>query len=348
MFKFLKEKLKATVSKFSKKVEEAEVKETIEEEPKEEKKQEEVEKEPEKEEVKEEKPKKKILKKIKERISTRRISEQRFENLFNDLEIVLLQNNVAVEVIDKIKESLKVDLVNIGVKGKVSNAINTSLKESIEGVLEETNFDLVKEVENKKEKPYVIVFVGVNGSGKTTTIAKIANLLLKNNLKCVLVAADTFRAASIQQLEEHARKLNVKVIKHDYGADPAAVTFDGVKHAKARNIDVVLVDTAGRQHKNINLIDEMKKIVRIANPDLKLFVGEAITGNDCINQAREFDKAISIDGIILTKQDVDEKGGTAISISFVSSKPIVYIGNGQKLGNLERFNKDDIIKNIGL
>lgn len=342
MFKFLKEKLRSTVNKFSKKVEEeSKVEETIEEEQKEKP-------EEKKEKEKQEKPKKEILKKIKEKITTRRISGQKFEDLFNDLEVDLLENNVAVEVVDKIKESLKIDLVNIGVKGKISNAIKSSLKESIEEVLQETSFDLIKEVRNKKEKPYVIVFVGVNGSGKTTTTAKIANLLLKNNLKCVLVAADTFRAASIQQLEEFAKKLNVRVVKHDYGADPAAVTFDGIKHAKARNIDVVLVDTAGRQHKNINLIDEMKKIVRVANPDLKLFVGEAITGNDCINQAREFDKAIDVNGIILTKQDVDEKGGTAISISFVSSKPIIYVGNGQGLSNLERFNKDNIIKNIGL
>ncbi|MEK6907101.1 MAG: signal recognition particle-docking protein FtsY [Nanoarchaeota archaeon] len=376
MFGFLKNKLKEAVSKFSKKVEEeAKVDETIEkEEIQQEIKEVEVkqdakgflglfkkkkitETEQEKEtvevkiehkepEVKEKLEEKGFFAKITEKLTTKKISEDKFNDLFNDLEVVLLENNVAVEVIDKIKEDLKVDLVDVPLKGKIENLIRDSLRESLEEILKESNFDLLKEIKDKSEKPYVITFVGINGSGKTTTIAKLANLLTKNNLKCVLVAADTFRAASIQQLEEHADNLKVKLIKHDYGADPAAVAFDGVKYAKSHNLDVVLIDTAGRQHTNKNLMEEMKKIIKVVKPDLKIFIGESITGNDCVEQVKEFNNAINIDLIILAKADVDEKGGAAISVSYVSGKPVLYLGTGQGYDDLEKFDKERIIKNI--
>ena len=194
----------------------------------------------------------------------------------------------------------------------------------------------------------MIIFFGINGAGKTTTIAKVANLILKNKLKCLLVAADTFRAAAIQQLEEHGKKLGVKVVRQDYGSDPAAVAFDGVKSAKAKGIDVVLIDTAGRQHSNENLMEEMKKIVRVIKPDMKLFIGESITGNDCIEQVKKFNEIVKIDGIILSKADIDEKGGTALSVSYVSGKPILYFGVGQKYEDLKAFDKDYVLKNLGL
>jgi fused signal recognition particle receptor len=206
--------------------------------------------------------------------------------------------------------------------------------------------DLLKLV--KQKKPYVICFVGVNGSGKTTSIAKVAHLLKQNGHSVVIAAADTFRAAAIDQLQLHADKLNVKLIRHDYGSDPAAVAFDAIKHAEAAKKDVVLIDTAGRLHSNTNLMDEMKKIMRVAKPDLKLFVGESITGNDCIEQARQFDTAVGIDGIILAKADVDEKGGAAISVSYVTRKPIFYLGIGQEYSDLQQFDKDKLIASIGL
>ncbi len=199
-----------------------------------------------------------------------------------------------------------------------------------------------------QNKPVRIMFVGINGSGKTTTIAKIAKKLQDNKLKVVIAAADTFRAAAIHQLQEHADKLGVKLIKHDYGSDPAAVAFDTIKFAEAHGIDVVLIDTAGRLHSNVNLMDEMKKVARVSKPDFKIFIGESITGNDCVEQAKSFNEAIGIDGIILSKADIDEKGGAAISVSYVTKKPIYYIGTGQGYEDLKQFDPKLIFESVGL
>ena len=204
------------------------------------------------------------------------------------------------------------------------------------------------EEKKKAGEPLIISFIGVNGSGKTTTIAKVARLFQNYKLKPVIAAADTFRAAAIQQIEAHALKLGVKLIKHDYGSDPAAVAFDAVKFAKQKAMDVVLIDTAGRLHSNINLMDEMKKIMRVAKPDLKLFIGEAITGNDCVEQAKEFNEAVGIDGVILCKADVDDKGGAAISVSHVTGKPILYLGIGQGYDDLKEFDKSIVLDSLEL
>jgi fused signal recognition particle receptor len=299
------------------------------------------------EEVKEEPEKKGFFAKLKEKIITKKISEKQFDEIFWDLEVALLENNVAVEVIEKIKNDLKKDLTEKPVlRNKVDEAVIKSLKDSITGLFDIEKIDIFQKMERKK--PLIICFIGVNGSGKTTTIAKIAALLQKYKFSSVIAASDTFRAAAINQLEEHATKLGIKLIKHDYGADPAAVAFDAIKYAESKGIDAVLIDTAGRLHSNINLMDEMKKIVRVAKPDLKIFIGESITGNDCIEQAKQFNEAIGIDGIILSKADVDEKGGAAISVSYVTKKPIMYLGTGQKYEDLEEFDSEKIIKGLGL
>lgn len=275
------------------------------------------------------------------------ISEEKFEELFWELEVALLENNVAVEVIDLIKANLKKELVEKKIlRGQINEIILKSLKESVEQTFDVEQVDLIEKIKGKK--PYIVVFVGINGSGKTTTIAKMIQKLKDNNLSCVVAAGDTFRAAAIQQLEEHTTRLNVKLIKHDYGADPAAVGFDAIKYAQAHNIDCVLIDTAGRLHSNVNLMDEMKKIIRVTKPDFKIFIGEAITGNDCVDQARKFNEAVGIDGIILAKADVDEKGGAALSIGYVTKKPILYLGTGQKYSNLEEFDKEKIMEQLGL
>ena len=386
MFKFLKEKLKSAISKISESVEKEG---TIEEKPAEEEKEEKgffaklKEKfagKEEKEIVEGEKKieeesnasellvngergeprkslrtrsqlteKKGFFATIREKIISTQIIEEQFEKLFWDLELALMENNVAVEVIEKIKKDLKNDLVEKPIKRtRVEETISLSLKNSIEGLFQKNNIDLIRQIMDKKEKPYVIAFFGINGSGKTTSIAKLANMLKEKKISCVLAASDTFRAASIEQLQQHADKLGIKMIKHDYGSDPAAVAFDAIKHARAKNIDVVLIDTAGRMHSNTNLINEMQKIVRVAKPDLKIFVGESITGNDCVEQAKTFNESVGIDGIILAKADVDEKGGAAVSVSYVTKKPILFLGVGQKYNDLEKFDSEVIIKNLGL
>src|SRR3989338_1718092 len=309
--------------------------------------QEESETEEEPEPAEKEGEKKGFFARLTETITKKTLSESAFNEIFEDLEIALLENNVAVEVIEKIKQDLKEALVDKKItRGKIEETIAFTLKKSIADLFNVKPIDLLSEA--KKKKPYVIAFVGVNGSGKTTTIAKLAYFFQQKGMKPVIVAADTFRAAAIQQLEEHANKLNVKLIKHDYGADPAAVAFDGVKYAQLKQMDVVLIDTAGRQHSNKNLQDEMKKIVKVIKPDLKVFVGESITGNDCVEQVRQFNQAINIDGIILTKVDVDEKGGAAISVSYVTGKPILYLGTGQKYEDLKPFDKKLVLGHLGL
>ncbi|MBI2541733.1 signal recognition particle-docking protein FtsY [Candidatus Woesearchaeota archaeon] len=286
---------------------------------------------------------------IAEKIITTKIDGKKFDELFWDLEMALMENNVAVEVIEKIKSDLKSQIAEKPIKRtKVEETILEALKASVEELFAISSIDLVQEIKNKKEKPYVMAFFGINGSGKTTSIAKIANMLKVNKLSCVLAASDTFRAASIEQLQQHADKLEIKMIKHGYGSDPAAVAFDAIKHAKAKNIDAVLIDTAGRMHSNANLIDELKKITRVTKPDIKIFVGESIAGNDCVEQAKTFNESVGIDGIILAKADIDEKGGAAISVSYVTGKPILYFGVGQGYNDIEKFDKEKVIRNIGL
>lgn len=292
--------------------------------------------------------KKGFFAKVKEKVITKKIDSKQFDELFWDLELAMLENNVAVEVIEKIKEDLKKKLVDVPLRrSEIQETILESLRKSIASLFETTPTDLVQQV-RYNEKPYIILFVGINGGGKTTSVAKVAHLMLKNGLKPIIAASDTFRAAAIQQLEEHGKKLGVKVIKHDYGADPAAVAFDAIKAAKAHNLDVVLIDTAGRMHSNQNLVNEMKKIVRVTKPNMKIFVGEAIAGNDVVIQSKTFDDAIGIDGIILAKSDIDEKGGAIVSVSYVTQRPILYLGCGQRYEDLEPFDKEKVLQRIGL
>ena len=335
------------LAKEEKKVEEKpeEVKELIEEEKKEKlKKVEEI-----KEELIEGEPKEKkgFFQKITEIISKKALSEKQFDDLFFELEVALMENNVALEVIEKIKQDLKQELVEKPIlRKKVKSIIIETLKKSLNELFDVDKINLIEKAKGKK--PFVICFVGINGSGKTTTIAKVCKLLQKNKLKCIIAASDTFRAASIEQLQLHADRLGVRMIKHEYGSDSAAVAYDAIKYAQAKKQDVVLIDTAGRLHSNVNLMDEVKKLVRVAKPDLTLFVGESITGNDCVEQAQRFNEIIGIDGIILTKSDVDEKGGAAISVSYVTKKPILYLGTGQEYDDLKEFDPELIISGIGL
>lgn len=282
-----------------------------------------------------------------DKIAGRVLSEEKIDEILNDLEIILLESDVALSVIDAIKKSLKEQLKNKSVfrRSEVEETIESALKNAIEKVLSKEKINFDKFIE-EKERPIKIMFVGVNGTGKTTVIAKIVYRLKKNNKSCVIAASDTFRAGAIEQLEKHSERLGVKLIKHKAGSDPTAVSYDAVEHARARNKDVVLIDTAGRMQTNVNLMDEMKKIKRVISPDLIIFVGDALAGNDAINQAEQFNKAVGIDGVVLTKIDADAKGGCALSIAYTIGKPIIFLGIGQKYDDLIEFDAKWMVDRI--
>ena len=278
------------------------------------------------------------------------IDENKLENVLDELEIILLESDVAFEVVDAIRERIKSNLAGRRRKlgESLSDIVLAELKTTIMDILSSESFDFDEYVAEKlkEKKPLNIIFVGVNGTGKTTTIAKIAKRLMDNDYSVVMAAGDTFRAGAIEQLDEHARRLGVKLIKHQPGSDPAAVIFDAIKHAESKEIDVVLSDTAGRMHTKRNLMEQLEKIKRVTKPDLIIFVDESIAGNDAIERARMFNEAIGIDGSILTKLDADPKGGTAISISYVTGKPILFFGVGQEYGDLIKFDPEWLVERI--
>ncbi len=304
-----------------------------------------------KEEETEEEKKKNIFQRFGEKISKVKISEKEFDIYGEELEMLLLENNVALKVAEKIVKDLKEKIVGEELlKKEIEDEIKDSFKDIIRKILIEPP-NLAVEIKDKflnQNEPYVILFCGVNGTGKTTTIAKIAENLKEKEISCVIAAGDTFRAASIEQIKIHGDKIGIKVISHDYGSDPASVGFDAIKYAKKNSIQCVLIDTAGRMHTQKNLLREMEKIVKVCKPDKKVFVGESITGNDAIEQVRSFDEAIGIDGIVLTKADIDEKGGTALSVGYVTKKPILYLGTGQEYNKIEVFSKEKFIEKLGL
>ena len=279
---------------------------------------------------------------IVDRISKSELSEKDLEPILWDLQLQLISNDVAVDVAAKVCEELKGRLEGVAIPrfGDKTAPVMEVLKESIESAMDtDGHLDFLRLVAEKKAQgaPYVILFVGINGTGKTTTIAKVTKLLQDNGHSVVLASGDTYRAGAIEQLEEHARRLGVRVIKHRYGSDAAAVSFDAVQHARAQGIDAVLIDTAGRMHTNRNLMDELEKIKRVVQPDLTVMVLDSLIGNDAIDQAETFNRHIGFDAAILTKVDADAKGGSSLSISYITGKPIIYVGVGQEYRDLERF-----------
>ncbi len=277
---------------------------------------------------------------------TRGISEEKLDNLLWDLELGLLESDVAYSVIESIKQDIKEEIKDISFdKSKVGEIIENILKNAISHVLKTKELDFIDYIEDKA-KPVVIMFVGVNGSGKTLSIAKITSLLKEKGFSSVMAAGDTFRAGAIEQLSIHADNLGVKIVKHGSGADPAAVAYDAIEHAKAKHKDVVLVDTAGRMQTNINLMDEMAKIKRVAKPDLIIFVGDALAGNDAVDQAKRFNEIVGIDGVILTKVDTDAKGGSALSVAYTIGKPLLFVGIGQEYKDQIPFDAQWMIDNI--
>jgi len=280
------------------------------------------------------------------------LTEEKLEDSLSHLNLLLISNDVATETADeicnKIKDSLKGN--QIGRFSSTKKMLFEILKEVITEILTpEKTINLLEEIRKtnqENKKPFIMCFVGINGTGKTTTIAKVAHFLKKHGISSVAAASDTFRAAAIEQLTYHMENVGIRVIKHEYKSDPASVAYDAIEHAKAKGVNVVLVDTAGRQVSNKNLMIEMQKIVRISQPDLTIFVGDSLAGNDALNQAKKFNNSVGIDANILTKLDADAKGGAALSISFETKKPILFIGVGQGYDDLEPFDRELFISNI--
>lgn len=285
-------------------------------------------------------------------IGQKELSEKDLDDNLFDLQLALLESDVAQEVIDDLSARLKKELLGLKLeRGQVAeDIIRSKLHNAIGEMLARCGkIDLIEKIKAKRETkggPFVIVFLGINGTGKTTTVAKISNLLRKNGISVVLAAGDTHRAGAIEQLSEHAKKLSLKIIMQRYGSDPSAVARDAVDHSRKHHVDAVLIDTAGRMQTAKNLMDEISKIVRVSKPDLKLFIGDSLAGNDTINQAREFFHYTNFDGAILTKTDADSKGGAALSIAYITSKPIVYLGVGQGYEDIIPFNPAKFLESI--
>jgi fused signal recognition particle receptor len=279
------------------------------------------------------------------------LNAEKLRPILEDFKLNLIENDVAVPVADFICREMEkwLDGVQVRRLEDRKEIVKTRLHEILLEILttkEEIN--LLEDIERKRKtrEPYSILFVGINGTGKTTSIAKVAEFLIKRGHSVVLAGSDTYRAGSIEQLEEHAKRLRVRIIKHKYGADPASVAYDAISHAKARGINVVLIDTAGRIQTDRNLMNELGKIKRVINPDITILTVDALTGNDAVLQAEEFHKSVGIDGTILTKVDADVKGGAALSVTYVTHKPIVFIGTGQTYKDLQDFNPEQFTQMI--
>ncbi len=280
-----------------------------------------------------------------------RVSEKDADPFLEQLRVALLQNDVNYDVAEKLVGRLHENLVGkeIGtgeLQKEIKNEIRSSLMQTL---TKNSGIDVLQRAKEKKQKgegPFKVLFLGPNGAGKTTTIAKVAHMLKTEGISCVISASDTFRAAAIEQSAIHAKRLGVDVIKGVYGADPASIAFDAVAYAKARNIDVVLIDSAGRQETNKSLIEELKKMVRVNKPDMCIFIGEGIAGNSLLEQVKRFDAAAKLDGVILTKLDVDAKGGNTLSILSDTSVPVLYFGTGEKYTDLMPYDPKFVVDNI--
>jgi fused signal recognition particle receptor len=274
------------------------------------------------------------------------ISEKDIEEPLSELELVLLENDVALPVTEEIIAHVRKELT--GKRRKIGERVDTmvitALRDALLDVLGD-GFDLISYLRSH-EKPVRILFTGVNGTGKTTTVAKVGAFLKKNGFSVVIGAGDTFRAGALEQIDVHASRLGIKIIQHQQGADPSAVLFDAVQYAKAHHNDAVLADTAGRFHNRVNLMNQLDKIRRIMKPDLIVYVDEAVAGNDAVVRAHEFDKTVGADAIILTKADMDPKGGAAISIAHTIGKPLMFLGTGQGYDDIVPFSPTEMVDDL--
>ena len=286
-----------------------------------------------------------------DRVTKTELQGKDLDKVLDEFQLSLVENDVAVSVADYVANELKEKLKDVQFTrfSDPRNGVKAILGDVLLSVLDRAGrLDLFEFIEKKRKagEPTVIVFVGINGTGKTTSIAKLAHILQKRGVTCVLAASDTYRSGAIEQLAEHARRIGVRMIQHQYQGDPAAVAYDAVNYARAHGVNAVLIDTAGRMGTNTNLLEEMRKIVRVTKPDLTILVVDALTGNDAVEQGKVFSQAVKIDGIILAKLDADIKGGNAISLSYIMGRPVTLVGTGQGYDDLEPFKAQNIVKNL--
>jgi len=286
-----------------------------------------------------------------EKVSSEELTEQKTSELLDEFRLSLVENDIAISIADKICEDIssKLQGVRVGRFEDKRKILRNALYDSLMEILTtSTKVDLLARAEEKRKErsPLTVVFVGINGTGKTTTIGKVATYLMKNGFSVVLSSSDTYRAGAIEQLEIHAKRLGVKIIRHEYGSDAASVAFDAINYAKAHGINSVLIDTAGRMETNKNLMEEIKKIVRVTSPDMVIFVGDSLTGSDAVAQAEEFNNYVPLSASIMTKMDADAKGGAAVSVSYVTKKPVIFLGVGQTYEDLIPFNPTQFVETL--
>jgi len=295
---------------------------------------------------------KKAISSLKERMVTAPVSEKSVSDQLEAFRMSLISNDVAVEVAEKITESMVEKLQRIRAPrfSSKDQILMSVLKDTLGEVLTQAQPEehLLQVVDRnaKQGKTSVVLFVGPNGGGKTTTVIKIAHYLRENGFSVLVAVSDTFRAGAIEQLTELAQKAKIRTVRREYGADPASVAVDAIASAKASNINVVLIDTAGRTEIDRNLLEEMKKIKRVTKPDLTIYVGDALAGNVAVEQARRFNEYVGIDAAVLTKVDADAKGGSAVSIGSAIGKPIMFLGTGQNLDDLVEFDREWFLQKL--
>ena len=274
------------------------------------------------------------------------ITDSELAGALSDLEIMLLESDVALPVTDAIIGHVKRDLV--GRHRRIGQSVDTLVVGTLRAALLDVlgkGFDLPEYIRSH-ERPVKILLTGVNGTGKTTTVAKVGAFLKKQGFSVVIGAGDTYRAGAIEQIDIHAERIGIKIIQHQQGADPSAVLFDAVQYAVSHKIDVVLADTAGRLHTKANLMNQLEKIRRVMKPDLIVYVDEAVAGNDAIVRAAEFDKTIGADAVVLTKADMDSRGGAAISIAHTIGKPLMFLGTGQAYDDIMPFSPRSVVEEL--
>jgi fused signal recognition particle receptor len=284
-------------------------------------------------------------------VKEKQLSDKDLDDIVFNFQLSLIESDVAQSVAEALTSEVQKSLAGSKVDRSadpselVGERLSTVLRTAFERA---GSVDLVANVNEKSKtgEPYVVLFLGINGTGKTTTVVKLADFMKKKGLSVVCAAGDTHRPGAIEQLTEHADRLSLKVVSQRYGADPAAVGRDGVLYAKAHHVDCLLMDTAGRMQTNQNLMEEMAKIVRVVKPDFRIFVADALTGNDAVSQAELFNQHVGFDGAILTKADADVRGGAALSIVYTTGRPVLFLGVGQGYDDLVPFDTPKFLSSL--